>query len=139
MGKYDLQNDNSSLEQLKTDLTNINNKFDKAAEYLKTAQTNLANNYSLNDSANKTVARLADLEKKIRERKENISKNVIPSIDSKISSNNAEIARIEAEERAAEEAAARAAAEAAAQAEQEAEEAAAAEETTLATYLSTSN
>ncbi|MCR5223901.1 MAG: hypothetical protein K6C11_02005 [Bacilli bacterium] len=98
--KWELQRDNSTLENLKSDLSTMSGYLNNASSDVNKLYTNLDNNYEIDNDSSKAVTRAKTLETNIRNEASYITNTLMPAIDDQIRRNNEEIRRIEAEEEA---------------------------------------
>ena len=103
--KWELQRDNSMLDNLKSELTSVSTYLKSASVDVNKLAINLDSNYKVNDDSSKAVTRTNTLKTNIENESTYISNTVIPAIDEQIRRNNEEIRRIEEEEERARQAA----------------------------------
>lgn len=103
MGKWELQRENSYLEDLKSNLKSVVKDLSSANDNIDLTKVKIDDNYKINADHTESYLRLKSLHDDISSEKTYIEHTVIPAIDDKIESNEKEIERIEEEERKREE------------------------------------
>ena len=96
--KDELRQDNDNMNSLKEQLSGVAYDLSQAAGNIDTFNSTLQKNYTIDENGNKSYYRANNLKNNITGDVNYINNVIIPGIDSRIQSNNAEIRRIEEEE-----------------------------------------
>lgn len=98
--KYQLQRDLTRYEYLKNNLGTVVTELNSANDSIGKIKTTIDDNYSINDSGNKTGERAKKLYNNVSETSNYVKNTIIPAINKKMEEIRKEIERIEEEEEA---------------------------------------